>query len=83
MSIDKYIASCRRGEHPTLDEAEPEGDGERRCVECGRGETETLDKMEQRVKFDIDYLRRWSLWLDLKICFLTAWQLVFKRDNVY
>lgn len=41
MSIDKYIASCRRGEHPTLDEAEPEGDGERRCVECGRGETET------------------------------------------
>lgn len=35
MSIDKYIASCRRGEHPTLDEAEPEGDGdERRCVEC-------------------------------------------------
>ncbi|HQF53783.1 MAG TPA: undecaprenyl-phosphate glucose phosphotransferase [Fibrobacteria bacterium] len=48
-----------------------------------RGETETLDKMEQRVKYDIDYLRRWSLWLDLKICFLTAWQLVFKRDNVY
>lgn len=41
MSIDKYIASCRRGEHPTLDEAEPEGDGERRCVECGRGETES------------------------------------------
>lgn len=22
MSIDKYIASCRRGEHPTLDEAD-------------------------------------------------------------
>lgn len=32
MSIDKYIASCRRGEHPTLDEAEPEGDGERPTV---------------------------------------------------
>jgi putative colanic acid biosynthesis UDP-glucose lipid carrier transferase len=32
-----------------------------------RGETETLDKMEQRVNHDIDYLRRWSIWLDLKI----------------
>lgn len=25
MSIDKYIASCRRGEHPTLDEAKTDG----------------------------------------------------------
>ncbi len=32
-----------------------------------RGETETLCKMEQRVTHDIDYLRRWSVWLDLKI----------------
>jgi putative colanic acid biosynthesis UDP-glucose lipid carrier transferase len=49
-----------------------------------RGETHTLDKMEQRVKFDIDYLRRWSLWLDIKICILTVWQLVFRRsENAY
>ncbi len=40
-SIQECIDQCRRGEHPTLDEAEPEGDGERQCVECGRGETET------------------------------------------
>jgi putative colanic acid biosysnthesis UDP-glucose lipid carrier transferase len=46
-----------------------------------RGETDTLDKMEQRVKFDIDYLRQWSIWLDIKICALTAWQLVFKRSE--
>jgi putative colanic acid biosynthesis UDP-glucose lipid carrier transferase len=32
-----------------------------------RGETETLDKMEQRIVHDIDYLRRWSVWLDLQI----------------
>lgn len=32
-----------------------------------RGETETIDKMEQRISHDIDYLRRWSLWLDIKI----------------
>ena len=61
MSIDKYIASCRRGEHPTLDEAEPEGDGERRCVECGRGETEThirrdgyCDRCHWRLRYHTD-----------------------------
>jgi len=46
-----------------------------------RGETETLDKMENRVRYDIDYLRRWSIWLDIKICIMTAWQLVFKHSN--
>jgi putative colanic acid biosynthesis UDP-glucose lipid carrier transferase len=46
-----------------------------------RGETDTLDKMEQRVKYDIDYLRRWSPWLDFKICLMTGWQLVFKRSE--
>ena len=37
-----------------------------------RGETETLDKMEKRVEFDLDYLRRWSLGFDLKIIWLTV-----------
>jgi putative colanic acid biosynthesis UDP-glucose lipid carrier transferase len=36
-----------------------------------RGETETLEKMEKRIEYDLDYLRRWSLWLDLKIILLT------------
>jgi putative colanic acid biosynthesis UDP-glucose lipid carrier transferase len=34
-----------------------------------RGETDTLDKMEGRVEYD--YIRRWSLWMDVKIVFLT------------
>ena len=32
-----------------------------------RGETDTLDKMGQRVQFDLEYLRNWSLALDLQI----------------
>lgn len=39
-----------------------------------RGETETLDKMEKRIEYDLDYLRRWSLWFDLKIIALTVFR---------
>jgi len=36
-----------------------------------RGETDTLDKMRKRVEFDLDYIRQWSIRLDLKIVWLT------------
>jgi putative colanic acid biosynthesis UDP-glucose lipid carrier transferase len=42
-----------------------------------RGETETLDKMAHRVQFDLDYLRQWSLALDVYIVLCTFRQ-VFK-----
>jgi putative colanic acid biosynthesis UDP-glucose lipid carrier transferase len=32
-----------------------------------RGETRTLDQMEARVRYDIEYLRNWSIRLDLEI----------------
>ncbi|MFW9615081.1 undecaprenyl-phosphate glucose phosphotransferase, partial [Aquabacterium sp.] len=32
-----------------------------------RGETETIDKMQARVEYDLEYLRNWSLGLDLQI----------------
>lgn len=47
-----------------------------------RGETETIDKMEQRVQWDHQYIRRWSLWLDLKILFKTV-MVVWKQDTAY
>jgi putative colanic acid biosysnthesis UDP-glucose lipid carrier transferase len=37
-----------------------------------RGETDTLDKMEQRVRFDLEYITDWYLGWDLKIIFLTV-----------
>ncbi len=36
-----------------------------------RGETDTLDKMSGRVDYDLDYIRHWSLWMDIKIILLT------------
>lgn len=42
-----------------------------------RGPTETVELMEQRVRLDLDYLRHWSFWLDLKILLrtvLTVWK---------
>ncbi|MFN4478521.1 undecaprenyl-phosphate glucose phosphotransferase [Klebsiella pneumoniae] len=39
-----------------------------------RGETDTLDKMEKRIEFDLEYIRTWSLFLDIKIIFLTIFK---------
>lgn len=39
-----------------------------------RGETDTLEKMEKRVEYDLLYIRIWSIWLDLKIIFLTIFK---------
>ena len=36
-----------------------------------RGETAELEKMKQRVRHDLEYIRNWNLFLDLKIIFLT------------
>src|SRR5450830_989633 len=47
-----------------------------------RGETETLDKMEARIRYDLDYLRNWSLWLDLWIIVRTV-KVVLARENAH
>jgi putative colanic acid biosynthesis UDP-glucose lipid carrier transferase len=45
-----------------------------------RGETSTVDKMHRRVQYDLDYLKNWSLWLDLRIIARTALTVIFDRN---
>ena len=47
-----------------------------------RGETETIEKMQARVEYDLEYLRNWSLGLDLQIIARTI-KVVFFDHNAY
>lgn len=47
-----------------------------------RGETDNLYKMRKRLEFDLEYMREWSLWLDLKIILFTVFR-GFTDKNAY
>jgi putative colanic acid biosynthesis UDP-glucose lipid carrier transferase len=47
-----------------------------------RGETDTIEKMQARIEFDLEYLRNWTLGLDLQIIARTV-KLVFVDRNAY
>ena len=44
-----------------------------------RGETDTIEKMQARVEYDLEYLRNWSLALDLQIILRTVRLVIFDR----
>jgi len=45
-----------------------------------RGETDTIEKMQARVEYDLEYLRNWSLGLDLQIIVRTIRLVLFDRQ---
>jgi putative colanic acid biosysnthesis UDP-glucose lipid carrier transferase len=47
-----------------------------------RGETDTIEKMKARVEYDLEYLRNWSIGLDLQIIVRTI-GLVFSDRHAY
>ncbi|TDQ10003.1 undecaprenyl-phosphate glucose phosphotransferase [Pedobacter metabolipauper] len=48
-----------------------------------RGETNEEGTMEERIKADIWYMENWSVFLDLKIVFLTVWHVIGGNENAY
>jgi lipopolysaccharide/colanic/teichoic acid biosynthesis glycosyltransferase len=51
-------------------------------VNGARGATHTTGQLQRRVDLDLDYIKNWSLLLDLKILVLTS-RAVFKGTNAY
>ena len=47
-----------------------------------RGDTAQIERMEERIKFDLEYIRNWSPGLDIKIIFKTV-AMVFRDENAY
>ena len=48
-----------------------------------RGETANIERMEERIRFDLEYIRNWSPWIDIKIIFLTIWTMARGDENAY
>ena len=47
-----------------------------------RGETRSVELMRRRIEHDIDYMRNWSMALDLRIMLRTA-LVVFRDPNAF
>jgi putative colanic acid biosynthesis UDP-glucose lipid carrier transferase len=39
--------------------------------------------MEKRVELDLQYMEKWSLWMDVKIIFRTAYNMVKGEEMAY
>ena len=48
-----------------------------------RGETKTVEQMQLRVDHDIWYIEHWSLWLDIKIIFMTIYNMLNGEEMAY
>jgi lipopolysaccharide/colanic/teichoic acid biosynthesis glycosyltransferase len=48
-----------------------------------RGEITDSDQIKKRVEYDLWYLENWSLWLDIKIMFLTVYNIFKGEEKAY
>jgi len=51
-------------------------------VNGSRGETAEIKDMENRVRYDLEYIRKWSIFLDFQIILMT-FKTVFNTKDTY
>jgi len=49
-------------------------------ISGARGETPNTESMRRRIQYDLEYIRKWSIWLDLKILILTAFKGTYTKQ---
>lgn len=47
-----------------------------------RGEIDHADKLRKRIEYDLYYIEHWSVWMDLKIIFMTTFK-AWSQPNAY
>jgi putative colanic acid biosynthesis UDP-glucose lipid carrier transferase len=52
-------------------------------INGARGETESVEEMERRIQHDLQYLRNWSVKLDLQIVWKTALMMLRGDPKAY
>ena len=48
-----------------------------------RGEVTEPALIEERIRYDLEYIRGWSFWLDIWILLKTAVQVIFPPKSAY
>ena len=50
-------------------------------VNGSRGETAELSDMEERIRYDLEYIRNWSIFLDIQIILMTFRTVINTKDT--
>ena len=50
-------------------------------VNGSRGETANIEDMKERIRYDLEYIRNWSIFLDIQIIFMTFKTLFYNEDT--
>ena len=50
-------------------------------VNGSRGETAEIEDMEERIRYDLEYIRKWSIFLDIRIILMTFGTVLNTKDT--